>query len=294
MRIHRRYFIQAAALSGVATLPTQHYAQAQQPALKVGGIPLGVQTFCFNDRPFEQMLDAVVATGARGIELFRGHAEPPPIHRDRQKLREWRLSVHLSHFQTLRQRIDNAGLTLLSYDVSIRSEWTHDEIDRAFQMARTLGTDLITSSSNIAVSPRLDAAAQKHRIRVGLHNHAQSKPDELATAEDYATALNGRSKWMGITFDTGHFAAAGFDCVPFLEANRERTFALHFKDRKKDMGPQVPLGTGDAGLPGIVRFLRQHKLSIPVCIEHVVQQGDRLPVIRDDVAWLRKELGKGL
>ncbi|MCW5963530.1 MAG: sugar phosphate isomerase/epimerase [Bryobacterales bacterium] len=291
MRIHRRHFIQTAALSAAVTW---NRAQAEEPALKVGGIPLGLQTFCFNDRPFEQMIEAVVATGARGIELFRGHAEPQPLHRDRPKLREWRLTVDLRHFHDLRQKIHNAGLTILSYDVSMRSDWTEDEIDRAFQMARSLGTDLITTSSNIAVSPRLDAAAQKHSIRVGLHNHAQQKPDELATAEDYATALKGRSKWMGITFDTGHFAAAGFDCVPFLEANRERTFALHFKDRKKDMGPQVPLGTGDAGLPGIIAFLRRHNLTIPVCIEHVVQEGDRLPVIRNDVAWLRRELSKGL
>ncbi len=98
---------------------------------------------------------------------------------------------------------------------------------------------------------------------------------------------------MGITFDTGHFAAAGFDCVPFLEANRERTFALHFKDRKKNMGPQVPLGTGDAGLIRIIAFLREHRSTIPVCVEHVVQQGDRLPVIRNDVAWLRNEFSKG-
>lgn len=291
MRIHRRHFLRTAALAGAAVAQP---LRAQEPALKIGGIPLGVQTFCFNDRPFAQMLDAVVATGARGIELFRGHAEPPPIHRDREKLREWRLTADLQHFQDLRQKIESAGLTLLSYDVSMRSDWTDEEIDRAFQMARTLGTDLITTSSNIAVSPRLDAAAQKHRIRVGLHNHAQQKPDELATTEDYAQALQGRSPWMGITFDTGHFAAAGFDCVSFLEANRERTFALHFKDRKKDMGPQVPLGTGDAGLTRIIAFLRKHRMTIPVCIEHVVQQGDRQPVIRNDVAWLRNELSKGL
>ncbi len=266
----------------------------QQPKLSVGGIPLGVQSFCFNDRPFQQMLEAVVASGARGIELFRGHAEPPPIHRDREKLRAWRLNVSLTHFEELRQKIEGAGLSLLSYDVSMRSDWTDEEIDRAFLMARALGTGLITSSGNIAVSPRLDAAARKHRIRVGLHNHAQQKPDELATAEDYAQALKGRSSWMGITFDTGHFAAAGFDCVPFLEANQERTFALHFKDRKRDMGPQVPLGTGDAGLTRIISFLRKQQLHIPVCVEHVVQQGDRLPVIRNDVAWLRNELGKGL
>lgn len=273
------------ALAGVAS--------GRADTLLVGGIPLGVQTFCFNDRPFDQMLEAVVATGAQGIELFRGHAEPPAIHRQREKLRQWRISVDLGHYHAIKEKIEKAGLSLLSYDISMRSDWTDDEIDRAFQMARALGTNLITTSSNIAVSPRLDVAANKHQIRVGLHNHAESKPDEVATSEDYALALDGRSPWMGITFDTGHFAAAGFDPIPFLELNRKRLFALHFKDRKRDFGPQVPLGSGDAELPGIVAFLRRHRMAIPVCVEHVVREGDRLAMIRNDVAWLRQELSRG-
>jgi sugar phosphate isomerase/epimerase len=285
--MQRRTFLAGGALSVAGPL-------LAQSALTYSGFPLGVQTFCFNDRPFEQMLEAVVTTGAKGIELFRGHAEPVPLHRDRPKLREWRLSVSLSHFAKLREQIAKAGLSVLSYDVSMRSDWTDVEIDRAFQMARALGTSLITTSSNIAVSPRLDAAAQKHRIRVGLHNHAESKPDELATAEDYATALNGRSSWLGITFDTGHFAAAGFDCVPFVDRFGDRLFALHCKDRVRNFGPQVPLGQGDARLPQLLAHLRKGSLRIPICVEHVVKEGDRVSTIRNDVTWLRQQLTKEL
>lgn len=285
--MQRRTFLAGGALSVASPL-------LAGPALRYSGFPLGVQTFCFNDRPFPQMLEAVRATGAKGIELFRGHAEPAHLQSDRAKLREWRLSAPLSHFTELRAQIAKAGLAILSYDISMRSDWTGEEIDRAFQMARALGADLITTSSNIAVSPRLDAAAAKHRIRVGLHNHAESKPDELATAEDYATALAGRSQWLGITFDTGHFAAAGFDGVPFVESFADRLFALHCKDRLKNFGPQVPLGQGDAQLPRLLAFLRKGSLRLPICVEHVVKEGDRVSTIRNDVAWLRQQLTKEL
>lgn len=283
--MQRRHFLAGGALC--AALPL--FAETR---LNYGGFPMGVQTFCFNDRPVEKMLDAVVATGAKGIELFRGHAEPPELFREREKLRQWRLSVDLGYFRRLREQINSAGLTLLSFDVSMRSDWTDPEIDRAFQMARELGANLITSSSNIAVSPRLDAAATRYQIRVGLHNHAQSKPDEFATADDYVTALNGRSSWMGITLDTGHFAAAGFDCVPFVDKFQDRLFALHCKDRLKNFGDQVPLGSGDAQLPRLIAHLRKSKLRIPICVEHVVKDADRVMMIRNDVTWLRNQLEK--
>ncbi|MDZ7636886.1 MAG: TIM barrel protein [Bryobacterales bacterium] len=284
--MQRRSFLVGGAIGAVHPL----FAASE---LSYNGFPLGVQTFCFNDRPFDRMLEAVVATGARGIELFRGHAEPEALFRDRQRLRQWRLTVDLNHFHDLRNKIAAAGLTLLSYDISIRSDWTPEEIDRAFQMARALGSNLITSSSNVSVSPRLDDAATRHRIRVGMHNHAESKPDEMATAEDYAVALKGRSPWLGITFDTGHFAAAGFDCVPFVDRFGDRLFALHCKDRLKDFGPQVPLGAGDARLPRLLAHLRKGKLRLPICVEHTEKEGDRVVSILNDVNWLRGQLTKG-
>jgi hypothetical protein len=49
---------------------------------------------------------------------------------------------------------------------------------------------------------------------------------------------------------------------------------VYFKDRKKDMGPLAPPGTGDAGLTRIIAFPGKQRMTIPVCIEHVLQQSN--------------------
>jgi len=53
----------------------------------------------------------------------------------------------------------------------------------------------------------LDQPAAKAKIRVGLHNHSRIQPDEVATPDDFAKALDGASPYMGINLDVGHFCA---------------------------------------------------------------------------------------
>lgn len=181
---------------------------------RIGGIEAGIQSFCFNDRPFEAMLDAVAATGARSLELWQGHLEPRGVARE--QVRQWRKQTPLTFFESARRTIERRGLHLNSYNVTIRSDWDGAEIERAFAITRALGVDIITSSSNIAVAERLEAPAARHRIRVGFHNHAAVKPDEFAIEDDFRRALEGRSEWLGINLDLGHFGAAGFDPLPMI------------------------------------------------------------------------------
>lgn len=214
------------------------------------GVELGVQTISFQDRPLEAMLDAVAGTGIDTIELWAGHVEPVAKLGGREKLREWRLSVDLDEFRKIREMIERRRIRLSSYDVAIRSECTDAEIDRLFEMARALGVGVISSSSDVKIAPRLDEFARRHKIRVGFHNLSTLKSDQFARPDDYETALKGRSEYLGATLDVGHFTAAGFDPVAFLQTNHQHVFVLHLKDRKRDQGPAVPFGEGDTPLQG--------------------------------------------
>ena len=94
---------------------------------------------------------------------------------------------------------------------------------------------------------------------------------------------------MGINFDTGHFGAAGYDAVAFVRENHQRTFILHLKDRRREQGPQMPLGEGDTRVKEILLLLRDRKWSIPCYLEHVVKE-DHVRVMRRDFDWMKKAL----
>lgn len=278
--MNRRNFLGAALAAPGLTAAPAH----------IGGIEAGIQSFCFNDRPFEAMLDAVAATGARSLELWQGHLEPRGVARE--QVRQWRKQTPLTFFESARRTIERRGLHLNSYNVTIRGDWDDAEIERAFAITRALGVDIITSSSNIAVAARLEAPAARHRIRVGFHNHAAVKPDEFAIEDDFRRALEGRSEWLGINLDLGHFGAAGFDPLPMIRRWKARIFVLHFKDRKPGENAHLPFGTGDSRLAEVLRYMKAERWQIPANIEHVEKTMDRVAAVKANFDWMVKELNR--
>ena len=255
------------------------------------GVELGIQSWCFNDRPFEEMVEAVVEVGASSVEMWSGHLEPLREFRgSRERLREWRLSADLGLFRQARRRLDAAGIHLSAFNISIRNDWTDDEIDRAFQMALALGTDLITSSSNVSTAARIDPAARRHRVRVGFHNHARVKPDEFATPEDFRRGLEGFSELLGINLDTGHFTAAGLDPLEFIRLHHERVYCLHMKDRTPDDGPKLPFGQGATPLRAILLLLQGAGWAIPANVEFAYETEDRVRETRRNFEWMKRVL----
>ena len=229
------------------------------------GVTVGVQSISFRDRPLESMLDAVEKTGLGTVELWAGHVEP--VNTRRADQREWRLGADLEQFRRIRSMFDRRQIRLSSFDIGFRDDCTGAEIDRMFQMARALGVDTISSSSEVDIAPRLDEFARAHKIRVGFHNLSALNSGQFATPDDFRKALDGRSGYLGVTLDVGHFTAAGFDPLEFLAKNHERIFVMHLKDRKRDQGPPVPFGEGDTPVRGLLLAVRDHGWKIPVEIE---------------------------
>ncbi len=279
----RRLFLGGAAAAALGA--------TEGPARFYQGVELGVQSWCFNDRPFDAMVAGLVQVGAGSLEMWSGHIEPlREFRRDREKLRAWRLGIDLNALHRARSILDAKNIHLSAFNISIRNDWTEAEIDRAFQMARALGMDLITSSSNVSTAARIDGFARHYKIRVAFHNHAGIRPDEFATPEDFRRGLEGFSDYLGINLDTGHFTAAGLDPLTFIRERHERIYSLHMKDRTRNDGPKVPFGDGDTPLREILQLLRDKAWKIPAHIEFAYPAEDRVAATRRNFEWMKEVL----
>jgi sugar phosphate isomerase/epimerase len=208
----------------------------------------------------------------------RGGPGPNPAARD--ALRQWRLTTPLEHFAAVRKKFDAAGVKLQAYNLSFNDSFTDEEIDRGFQMAKALGVNVITASSTLSAAKRVAPFADKHAITVAMHNHSNVKdPNEFATPESFAQALT-FSKHFAVNLDIGHFVAAGFDPVAYIDANHARITNLHLKDRKKDQGANVPWGEGDTPIKEVLQLLRQKKYDIPANIEYEYRGEDAVAEVR--------------
>src|SRR3990172_2635679 len=281
----RQFATELAMAAGTVALPLRMAWAQKAPSSMVHGVQLGVQSYSSRDLSFDQAVKAIAEVGINSVELWSGHLEKKG--EDGEKVRRWRLETPLSFFEEAGQRLRNAGIQLNAYNYSFRKEMTDEEIQRGFQMAKALGAPVLTASSNPSMAKRVDEFAKKHKIRVGMHNHAQGgKADEYDGPKDFASAMEGASPFICINLDIGHFVAAGFDPVEYIDKHHSRIVTLHIKDRQKGLGPQSPtvkFGTGGTPIKEVLQLLKAKKYRIPANIEHEIKGQAAMEGVRESL-----------
>ena len=183
---------------------------------RINGVQIGAITYSFRTIPnAEDIIKAYQTIGLGEMELMANHAEalagapgggggggrrgrgtPTPEEQAARDaaakvLRDWRMSASAATFAPVRRKIEDAGieLRLLCYNMNVRNT-KDDEIEYAFMMARWLGVKAISTSTQVSMAKRLAPFADKHKIMVGFHGHANTvDPDEVATPESFAVVM---------------------------------------------------------------------------------------------------------
>src|ERR671913_204789 len=248
--------------------------QGSRPRIdsSIQGVQIGLQSFSLRRlREPDAIIAAMVKVGIGSVELMSNHAEAAAgAPGDAEGLRGWRTAASTETFERVRRKFNDAGIdvALLCYPIARGAQ--DDEIEYAFRMAQALGVKAITTSTQVSMAKRIAPFAEKHRVRVGFHNHHHgdaSDPDEIVTPESFAACL-APSQYHGINLDVGHFTAANFDSVSYIEQNHARITNIHLKDRRKNAGAIVPWGTGDAPLKGVLQLMRAKRYAFPANIEY--------------------------
>lgn len=308
--------IVAAGLPLAALVPNFAFGQINP---KVNGVRIGIQSYSFRNLSLDDAIKAMAAIGIGECELFSGHVEPRPqgmggpggpggarppqgppgaggpppgggrqmtpemreaMKKRQEETRKWRLTVPMDHFTGIKAKFAAAGIKIQAYNLSFNDSFNDDEIDRGFLMAKALGVKLITASSTLTTAKRVAPFADKHKISVAMHGHSNIKdPNEFAKPESFAAAL-AMSKYFAVNLDIGHFFAAGFDPIAYIEQNHARISNLHLKDRKKDDGPNVPWGQGDTPIKQVLQLLKKKKLNIPANIEYEYRGEDAVAEVK--------------
>ena len=142
------------------------------------------------------------------------------------------------------------------------------EIDAVFRQMQALKVPIFTTNqTRVGMGPRVAPFSEKYGIKAAWHPHAQvNDPNEVATPESMEKLL-GMSKAFVVNLDIGHYTAGNNDAVAFLRAHHDRITHLHVKDRKRDNGPNVQLGTGDTPIKECAALIRDNKWPIMLILE---------------------------
>ena len=241
--------------------------------------------------PYEQLMAGTMPTctpgegrgagGARaggagpGGGAGRSRGEPSPeALAGAEELRKWRTSVSIDKVKQLRKMFNDAGVTIYAYKsdgMQKNLQTTDAELDYLFNVAAALGATHTTMElpapgpDGTAMLKRMAQFAQKHKVYIAYHTHAQGS----MTAFDEALAM---SKWNMSNVDLGHYVAAGNaggSPLQFLQAHHSRIASFHLKDRTlpEHCSLTVPFGKGDGQIKDILLLMKKNKWTFPASIE---------------------------
>jgi sugar phosphate isomerase/epimerase len=254
-------------------------------------VQLGVSAVELRSQPVEGFLgvppDLVKAAAPGGRAASRTPDEVAAQKAAAEKLRAWRVAAPMARAVEFRRKYEDVGvfIEIVKFDaVYTRSD---DELDYCFTLAKTLGARAVSCEIDVAGTKRVGQFADKHRLMVGYHGHAETGPADWEQAFSHA-AHNGAN------LDIGHFVAGGHGSpIPFLKQHHARITHIHVKDRKLNEGPNVPFGTGDTPIVDVLRLIRDNKWNIQATIEFeypVPAGSDRMAEIAKCVEFCRKAL----
>jgi sugar phosphate isomerase/epimerase len=282
--LHRLTLAAIPALSGLSALNAVE-AEDPRPNSRVSGVQIGLNVpYSFGNMAMtaDEVLAACVQLGISGVELrtqpveaFMGapYTSGKP---DAAGIRPWREAASMEKARDLKSIWKKAGVKIEIIKVD-------------GQLAKRLGARAISTeiSRSDDEHKRIGDFADKHRVWVGLHGHAETGPEDWERAFDYA-------KYNGANLDIGHFVAGNHGSpVPFLEKHHERVTHVHIKDRKRNNGPNTPLGDGDTPIVEVLRLIRDRKWPIQATIEfeYAVPKGsDRMTEIARCLKYCREAL----
>jgi len=289
----RRQFAKTALAAGAGAAAVGRSLAHDRIDSTFGGVTVGVQSYSFRDRPLNEAIKAMKSIGIGSCELWSGHTEPlrelRRAENGREQLRAYRLETPLSKFEQIGASFHEAGIEVRALNYSFRDDFSDEEIVRGFEMAKAMGAKAITASGTVSVAERVNPVAKRYDMLEGMHNHSRIRENEFATPADFAAAAKGRDH-IAVNLDIGHFVAANHDPVAWLRDHHEQVTTLHLKDRRRNQGPNVPWGEGDAPITEVLHLVRDAGWDIPCNIEYEYPGGDTVEEVRRCFEYSRAAL----
>lgn len=319
--ISRRKFLgSAAALATVVFLPSglaAGQASRQKPNSKFGRVQVGAISYSYRSMPgtAEDILGYLLACGLSSVELMGNAIEDyagapqyqgPAFQRGAQlteqqrtemmearaknaeELKEWRRTVSMDKFKELRKMYNKAGV-----DINIAKlgnpNWSDEEIDYAFEVAKVLGARGITFEIGIDAAKRMAPFAEKHKMYAIMHNHGQPGEPGFSFEEHLAFGKN-----LMLNFDVGHYwGATGLHPNGIIEKLHDRIASIHIKDKTgKDANPadtNMPFGQGSTPLNDILKLIDKNRWPITADIEleyNIPEGSDAVAEVKKCVGYL--------
>ena len=173
----------------------------------------------------------------------------------------------MSKYEDVRKIFDNAGIKIHIIKFS-PARWSDEEIDYAFNAAKTLGAKGVTEELGMDAVKKLAPFAVKHGLYAIFHQHMQFAEKPGFNYDDFMAV----SPAVMFNFDSGHFfGSTGLHPNTIIEKYHDRIVSIHMKDKT---GPKTDppnanqvWGQGETPIEDILLLIKKNKWPIYCDIE---------------------------
>jgi sugar phosphate isomerase/epimerase len=238
---------------------------------KTNGLNLGMASYTFREFPLDETLKMTKRLGLERIAFKDFHL---PLDSTDEKI------------EAVAEKTRAAGLDL--YGCGVVYMKTGEEVNRAFQYAKTAGMKIIIGVPNHELLDMVNKMVDKHDLKVAIHNHGPG--DELyPTPESAYTRIRHLDPRIGLCIDIGHTKRAGVDPSESAQKFADRLHDVHIKDvtAATKAGGTIEIGHGVIDIPKFLKTLLRLEYKGSVSFEFEKDGGDPLPGVAESVGYVR-------
>ena len=272
----RRNFIKLTGL-GLAASSIKGFANPISERIFVKNINsteklnLGLTSYTFRNFSLDQTIQMTKRLGLKRLSLKDMHL---PLNSSKKAIRK---AV---------SEIKDAGLEL--YGAGIIYMTNEDEVNQAFEYAKTAGIQVIIGVPEHAFLTLAEQKVKEYNIKLAIHNHGPTDKKYPSPRSIYEKIKN-MDERMGMCLDIGHTMRLGIDPSDAFEKYRNRIFDIHIKDETKTAadGSTIEIGRGVINIPKFLSALLKNNYTGTVAFEYEKDKEDPLPGVAESVGYVR-------
>jgi len=271
---NRRNFLKAAGIGLAATaLPGLANSSVKSVAKKREkfDFDLGIASYTLREFSREEALQMTKRSGVDRITFKSMHL---PLDSDKSTIKK---AVEQSN---------EMGIDL--YGGGVIYMKTKDEVDQAFEYAKTAGMEMIIGVPNHELLEYVEGKVKEYDIKLAIHNHGPG--DKLyPSAESAYTRIKDMDKRMGLCIDIGHTKRINRDPEQDVKDFSERVFDIHIKDVTKaaEDGKTTIIGRGVIDFPSFLQALVDLGYKGTLALEYEAEGKDPLPGMMDSLGYVK-------
>jgi inosose dehydratase len=271
---NRRNFLKAAGIGmAAAAVPGLANASAGKAEEKKGkgDIQLGVASYTLRKFSTEEALDMTVRCGVNRITFKDMHL---PLDANNATIKK---TVELCK---------KKGVTL--YGAGVVYMRSKEEVDRAFEYAKTAGMEMIVGVPNHELLEYVEGKVKQYDIKLAIHNHGPG--DKLyPSAESAYNLIKNMDKRMGLCIDIGHTKRIDRDPEQDVKDFFDRVLDIHIKDvtAAAAEGTTCIIGRGVIDFPSFMKTVVKMGYKGTLALEYEAEADDPLPGMMESFGFTK-------